>query len=105
MDNIKVITLCGSIKFMKEFRQTEAMLTRMGFAVITPFFFEQGEEVEVTKEEALLLGKIHYKKIAIADEIFVIDVDGYIGESTKKEIEYAKLNNKNISYYSNRSTL
>ncbi|OEG11717.1 hypothetical protein BCR21_09615 [Enterococcus ureasiticus] len=102
---MKVITLCGPIKFMKEFRQTEEMLTRMGFAVISPFFFEQGEGVGITKEEAWLLGRIHYKKIAISDGIFVIDVDGYIGESTKKEIEYAKLNNKTIRYYSDKSTL
>lgn len=59
------------------------------------------EGFEMTKEEARMLGKIHFKKIEIADEIFVMDVGGYIGESTKREIEHARLNNKNIRYYLN----
>lgn len=104
MNDIKVITLCGSTKFIKEFRESEAMLTRKGFAVISPLLFEQDKSREISKEEATLFGRIHFKKIDISDEIFVIDVDGYIGESTKKEIAYAKRNNKNIKYYSNKKT-
>ncbi len=96
MDQIKVITLCGSLKFKKEFKATEAALTRKGYAVIRPVFLEQ----TVTKAEAQLLGTIHYKKIAVADEIFVIDVDGYIGESTQNEIAYAKRSKKIVRYYS-----
>ncbi|ALS03248.1 hypothetical protein ATZ33_02315 [Enterococcus silesiacus] len=95
-----VVTLCGSIKFMKEFKEVEATLTQEGLAVITPCFFEQNENIEMTEENAQLFGMIHYKKIEIADEVFVIDVDGYIGESTRKEIEYARKNNKSIRYYS-----
>ena len=51
-----------------------------------------------TKE---MLDDMHKRKIDMADEIFVINVDGYIGESTKSEIEYAKLNGKVISYLEN----
>lgn len=100
MKNIAVVTLCGSIKFMKEFKEVEAALTQEGLAVVTPCFFEQNENIEMTTEKVRLFGRIHYKKIKIADEIFVIDVDGYIGESTRREIEYARLNNKSIRYYS-----
>ncbi|MGX7264031.1 hypothetical protein [Enterococcus crotali] len=105
MNNITVVTLCGSIKFIKEFKEVEAKLTQKGVAVLSPCFFEENENVEMTDETAQLLGRIHFKKVEIADEIFVIDVDGYIGESTRREIEYAKLNNKMISYYSNESML
>lgn len=45
-----------------------------------------------------MLDDIHKRKIDMADEIFVINVDGYIGESTKSEIEYAKAHNKTINY-------
>ena len=45
-----------------------------------------------------MLDDMHKRKIDIADEIFVINVGGYIGESTKSEIEYAKKHCKNINY-------
>lgn len=63
-------------------------------------FFEQSEGFEITEEQANLLGELHFRKIDLSDEIFVIDVDGYIGSSTKKEIEYAKEKGKAIRYYS-----
>lgn len=49
-------------------------------------------------EQKLMLDDMHKRKIDMADEIFVINVGGYIGESTKSEIEYAKKHGKNISY-------
>ena len=50
---------------------------------------------EGTKE---MLDDMHKRKIDMADEIFVINVNGYIGESTKSEIEYAKLHGKKVNY-------
>lgn len=97
MKNTKIVTLCGSRKFKKEFNETEIFLTKRGFAVLSPIFFDGSE---LTKEVAQSLGKIHLKKIDLSDEIFVIDVNKYIGESTLKEIEYAKFQNKQINYYS-----
>ncbi len=47
------------------------------------------------------MGNIHFRKIDISDEIFVIDVNGYIGNSTRKEIEYAEKMGKAIRYFSN----
>jgi uncharacterized protein YkuJ len=98
---MKVITLCGSTKFKDQFEQTNAFLTLQGNIVISVAFFEQSEGFEITKEQAELLGNIHFRKIDISDEIFVIDVDGYIGDSTRKEIEYAGMKGKTIRYYSN----
>lgn len=42
----------------------------------------------------IMLDDMHKRKIDMADEIYVINVGGYIGESTNSEIEYAKQNNK-----------
>lgn len=85
---------------MKEFREVEVDLTQKGSAVLSPIFFEQMSSSEISEKEIQLYKQLHLKKIDLSDEIFVIDVDGYIGESTKNEIKYAKLNNKSIKYYS-----
>jgi hypothetical protein len=97
---MKVITLCGSTKFKEQFEKANAYHTLQGNIVISLGFFEQSEGIKITQEQAELLEEIHYKKINMSDEIFVIDVNGYMGESTKKEIEYAKQQGKLVSYYS-----
>jgi nucleoside 2-deoxyribosyltransferase len=97
---MKIITLCGSTKFKKQFEQTNAYLTLQSNIVITLAFFEQSESIEITEKQAELFGKIHFRKIEMSDEIFVIDVDGYIGESTRKEIDYAIHLGKEVNYYS-----
>lgn len=97
---MKVITLCGSTKFKKQFELVNAYLTLRGNVVISLAFFEQSEGITITQEQAELFEKIHYRKIDMADEIFVIDADGYIGDSTRKEIEYATQKGKAVSYYS-----
>lgn len=102
---MKIITLCGSTKFKKEFREVEAALTLMGHIVISLGFFEQSEGFKVTDQQASLFEKIHYGKIDISEEIFVIDVNGYIGSSTKKEIEYARGTGKAINYYSQKKDM
>lgn len=98
---MRIITLCGSTKFKHQFEQTNAFLTLQGNIVIILAFFEQSEGFEITEEQAELLGRLHFRKIDLSDEIFVIDVNGYIGGSTKREIEYAKEKGKVIRYYSN----
>jgi len=97
---VKVITLCGSTKFKKQFEQANAYLTLQGHIVLSLAFFEQSEGFSITSEQADLFAKIHFRKIDMSDEIFVIDVDRYIGSSTKKEIEYAQLSEKRVNYFS-----
>ena len=102
----KVITLCGSTRFKDEFMKVQKELTLKGNIVISVGLFGHSGDNEVwenmdegtltrTKE---MLDDIHKRKIDMADEIFVINVGGYIGESTKSEIEYAIKNNKKVSY-------
>jgi RimJ/RimL family protein N-acetyltransferase/uncharacterized protein YkuJ len=99
-NKMKVITLCGSTKFKKQFEQANAYLTLQGNIVISLAFFEQSEGFEITQEQAELFERLHFRKIDMSDEIFVIDVDGYIGSSTKKEIKYAKEKGKTVRFYS-----
>ena len=104
--NYKVITLCGSTRFKDEFLQVQKELTLQGNIVISVRLFGHAGDFEVwenmnegtltkTKE---MLDDMHKRKIDMADEIFVINVGGYIGESTKSEIEYAREHGKKINY-------
>jgi len=97
-DKFKVITLCGSTKFQKEFEDANERLTMTGNVVISVDVFGHSKGIDLSFEEKTELDLIHLKKIDLADEIFVINVDGYIGSSTAREIEYAKLKGKSISY-------
>lgn len=95
--NYKVITLCGSTKFKAEFMKVQKELTLKGYIVISVGCFGHSGDV-VTDEQKIMLDNMHMRKIDMADEIFVINVGGYIGESTKSEIEYAKSHNKKVNY-------
>lgn len=102
----KVITLCGSTRFKDEFMEAQKRLTLEGNIVISVGLFGHAGDAEVwenmdegtltkTKE---MLDDMHKRKIDMADEIYVINVGGYIGSSTKSEIEYAKATGKEIRY-------
>lgn len=97
--NYKVITLCGSTRFKEEFLQVQKELTLKGNIVISVGLFGHSGDSEVwEKKNKQMLDDMHKRKIDMADEIFVINVGGYIGESTKSEIEYAKAHNKKVKY-------
>lgn len=95
-----IITLCGSIKFKSEFMKVQEELTLKGNIVFTPNFFNNVKD-EINMETRKMLDEMHRQKIHMSNEIYVINVGGYIGESTKSEIEYAKSNGKKISYLEN----
>ncbi len=92
-----IITLCGSIKFKNEFMKVQEELTLKGNIVFTPNFFNNTKN-EIDTETKQMLDEMHRQKIDMSDEIYVINFGGYIGQSTKSEIEYAKTNGKKISY-------
>ena len=95
----KVITLCGSTRFKDAFMETQKRLTLEGNIVISVGLFGPSGDDEVwnkgTKE---MLDDMHKRKIDLADEIFIINVGGYVGSSTKSEIEYAKMMGKPVKY-------
>ena len=101
-----IITLCGSTRFKNEFMEVQKRLTLEGNIVISVGLFGHSGDFEVwenmgegtltkTKE---MLDDMHKQKIDMSDEIFVINVGGYIGDSTCSEIEYAKAHAKKIRY-------
>ena len=95
----KVITLCGSTKFKDEFIETQKQLSLAGNIVISVGLFGHSGDNEVWSEGIKeMLDDMHKRKIDMADEIFVINKNGYIGSSTKSEIEYAKTHGKPINY-------
>lgn len=94
-----VITLCGSTRFKDQFLEAQKRLTLAGNIVISVGLFGHSGDDEVWNERTKeMLDDMHKRKIDMADGIYVINVDGYIGHSTQSEIEYAKKNGKEILY-------
>lgn len=96
-----VITLCGSIKFRDKFIEVQEKLTLEGNIVLTPNFFNNIKKDNISEQTKNMLDKMHEQKIDMSDEILVINVGGYIGESTKNEINYAKLKSKKVRFLEN----
>ena len=97
--NYKVVTLCGSTRFKDDFMRVQKELTLQGCIVISVGLFGHSGDDEVWSEGTKeMLDDMHKRKIDMADEIYVINKDGYIGSSTKSEIEYAKQHNKKVNY-------
>lgn len=99
IQNYKIVTLCGSTRFREQFMEVQKRLTLEGCIVISVGLFGHSGDEEVWKPGVKeMLDDMHLRKIDLADEIFVINVGGYIGESTRREIEYAKKNMKKVNY-------
>lgn len=102
-DKYKVITLCGSTKFKNEFEMINKELTLRGHIVISVGCFGHcGDNESSNYTTKRMLDNIHKKKIDLSSAIMVVNKDNYIGESTQKEIEYAKATNKEVFYWYNR---
>lgn len=94
-----VITLCGSTRFKEQFMAVQKKLTLEGNIVISVGLFGHSGDDEVwTPGMKEMLDNMHKRKIDMADAIYVINVGGYIGESTRSEIEYALRNGKKVYY-------
>lgn len=101
-----VVCLCGSTRFYGAFQMANFEETIKGNIVLSVGFYPHsqkkahGTQIDFTNELKKALDDLHKRKIDLADEIYVLDIDGYIGASTKSEIEYAKQTNKIIRYWS-----
>ena len=113
IENYKIVTLCGSTKFKKEFLEVQKKLTLLGYIVISVGLFghsgdnevwENMDEGTLTKTKSML-DDMHKRKIDLSDMIYVINVGGYIGESTRSEIEYAISTGKEVHYLESVNTL
>lgn len=102
----KVITLCGSTRFKDAFMEAQKRLTLEGNIVISVGLFGhagdnevwEGMDEDTLTQTKIMLDDMHKRKIDMADEIFVINVNGYVGDSTKSEIAYAKEHGKVVRY-------
>ncbi len=95
----KVITLCGSTRFREEYMRAQKELTLAGNIVISVGLFGHSGDDEVwTEGTKEMLDEMHLAKIDMADGIFVINVGGYVGTSTKREIDYARRMGKSIEF-------
>ena len=95
----RVVTLCGSTRFREAFLREQKRLTLAGCIVLSVGLFGHSGDGEVfTEGTKEMLDDMHKRKIDMADGIFVINVGGYIGESTRSEIEYAMRTGKNVEY-------
>ena len=101
-----VVCLCGSTRFIDAFRDANLRLTCAGYIVLSigcdmksdHELFSAMKSHDLAELKAGL-DILHYKKIDAASWIFVLNVDGYVGESTMREIKYAEWKGKEIHYF------
>jgi len=86
----RIACLCGSTRFKDEFLATQKVLTLGGWIVLSVGFFGHADGEFPTDLQKQMLDELHLRKIDLADMVFVINVDGYIGDSTRNEIQYAR---------------
>lgn len=101
----KVVTLCGSTRFEAEFAEVNQRLTMEGCVVISLGMFSLPDlpDCDWTADSADLKGRlagVHLHKIRMADEVYVVDPGGYVGESTRREIAYAESLGTPVRYLS-----
>ena len=95
---MKIITLCGSLKFKNEMMIIAEKMALKGDCIITPVY-PVLENYDRTEEQLKKLKEAHLKKIELSDAILVVNVNNYMGDSTNLEIDYAKKIGKEIIYY------
>ncbi len=95
---MKIITICGSLKFKDEMMIVAEKMALEGNCILTPIY-PVLENYERTDEQLMKLKEEHFKRIELSDTILVVNVNNYIGNSTNLEIEYAQKLGKEILYY------
>ena len=95
---MKVVTICGSMRFAHQMQETARILEATQRYCVVQCVYNPKKRKE-TWEENNNLTEAHFKKIDIADAVYVMNIGGYIGEATKEEIEYAKKQGKEIIYH------
>lgn len=100
----RVACLCGSTRFYREFQEANFRETMAGHIVLSVGFYSHaapeahGQAIGITSDEKDMLDVLHLRKIDLADEVLVINVGGYIGDSTRREIAYAREHGKSVRW-------
>jgi len=100
----RIVCLCGSTRFYSDFQRVNYRETMAGNIVLSVGFYPHsseiahGQTIGITPQQKIALDELHKRKIDLSDEICVINVNGYVGESTRSEIDYAIVNGKAVRY-------
>lgn len=89
-DRPEIVCLCGGTRFEETFHAENRRLTLAGTIVLTVGVFGHDDAETLTEEQKVQLDELHKRKIDLADRVHVLNVDGYVGESTRSEIAYAR---------------
>lgn len=97
----RIVCLCGSTRFAEQMNEVGAAETLAGHIVVRPevVAYDQGNDPQlVAPDVKAALDELHLRKIDLADEVFVVNVGGYVGASTRREIEYATATGKPLRW-------
>ena len=104
----KIICMCGSTRFMAEMLVWQWELTKQGYIVLSwcalpDSYFEGKDKAHIGDQEGVkeIIDEVHKRKIDLADEVYVVNINGYIGDSTRSEIDYAVDQKKPVTYLEN----
>lgn len=95
-----IVCLCGSTRFGDAYRNAMRAETLKGKIVLSVGLLGHAEGIDMNGPIKKMLDELHLRKIDLADEILVLDIGGYVGESTSREIVYAVNHGKTIRYLS-----
>ena len=98
---MKIITMCGSLKFESDIRYWSERLELEGNCVLSIIYPTDDDKDAYTPKQHKLLDIMHKKRIDMSDAIFVVNKNGYVGKSTKDEIDYAKKRGKEVLFLEN----
>lgn len=99
-DRPAIVCLCGSTRFREAFADAGRAESLAGRIVVRPEIFSQSDGLVLDEESVRRLGELHRFKIELADELLIIDVDGYVGPATQDEVAYAQKLGKPVRYWS-----
>ncbi|MFE1590732.1 hypothetical protein [Streptomyces sp. NPDC059402] len=101
-DRPEIVCICGSTRFVDEMSAANRDLTFAGVIVVAPGVFRRAGDDEadesITSEQKTALAALHLRKIDLADRVLVVNPGGYVGESTSREIAYARATGKPVSF-------
>ncbi|MCY4726478.1 hypothetical protein NYO98_09320 [Nocardioides sp. STR2] len=101
-DRPEIVCICGSTRFAEEMAVANRDLTFAGAIVVAPGVFGRtdggGAGEPITQEQKTALDALHLRKIDLADRVLVVNPGGYVGESTGREIAYARETGKPVSF-------
>lgn len=94
-----IVCLCGSTRFSNAFRQANLRETLAGKIVLSiGCDFKSDDALGLTEEDKARMDELHLRKIDLADEVLILNVGGYIGESTGRELKYAESRGKRVRF-------